>query len=101
MNVLTSIYLSISDHVSTYEEVLFALSLVHFFIVAASVGQPEGTAPLEQFNLVFDPTVSFTSKIWEFLFFLSFIKLCETDVFKLLPFFAKRVLGTTEYLIYF
>lgn len=32
------------------------LSLIHFFIVAASPGQPTGTAPILEFNDVFDPS---------------------------------------------
>eukprot|EP00565_Helicotheca_tamesis_P002684 CAMPEP_0185731548 /NCGR_PEP_ID=MMETSP1171-20130828/13242_1 /TAXON_ID=374046 /ORGANISM="Helicotheca tamensis, Strain CCMP826" /LENGTH=128 /DNA_ID=CAMNT_0028400835 /DNA_START=371 /DNA_END=757 /DNA_ORIENTATION=- len=37
-------------------EVVTLLSLVHFFIVASSIGQPEGTAPMVEFNDVFDPS---------------------------------------------
>jgi len=35
--------------------VVVVLSLVHFFIVSASIGQPIGTAPILEFNGVFDP----------------------------------------------
>ncbi len=37
-------------------EVVTICSLVHFFIVAASIAQPEGTAPIAEFADVFDPS---------------------------------------------
>lgn len=37
-------------------EVVTLLCLVHFFIVSASIGQPDGTAPMAEFNDVFDPS---------------------------------------------
>jgi len=36
-------------------EILTITSLVHFFIVAASIAQPDGTAPMAEFADVFDP----------------------------------------------
>ena len=36
-------------------ELLTVFSLVHFFIVTASIGQPGGTAPMAEFADVFDP----------------------------------------------
>ena len=36
-------------------EILTITSLVHFFIVAASIVQPDGTAPMAEFADVFDP----------------------------------------------
>lgn len=36
-------------------EVVTLLCLVHFFIVVASAGQPNGTAPIVEFADVFDP----------------------------------------------
>ena len=37
-------------------EVVTLLCLVHFFIVATSIGEPAGTAPIAEFNDVFDPS---------------------------------------------
>jgi len=37
-------------------EVVTLCSLVHFFIVAASILEPNGTAPMAEFNDVFDPS---------------------------------------------
>mmetsp|Transcript_17273 Transcript_17273/g.28264 ORF Transcript_17273/g.28264 Transcript_17273/m.28264 type:complete len:240 (-) Transcript_17273:92-811(-) len=36
-------------------EILTITSLVHFFIVTASIAQPDGTAPMAEFADVFDP----------------------------------------------
>lgn len=36
-------------------EIITLFCLVHFFIVTASIGQPDGTAPIAEFNDVFDP----------------------------------------------
>jgi hypothetical protein len=36
-------------------DIVIFFALVHFFIVAASVAQPDSTAPLLEFNDVFDP----------------------------------------------
>ena len=37
-------------------EIITICSLVHFFIVVASISQPEGTAPISEFANVFDPS---------------------------------------------
>ena len=36
-------------------EIITVFSLVHFFIVTASIVQPDGTAPMAEFADVFDP----------------------------------------------
>lgn len=41
-------------HVCT--EIITICCLVHFFIVVASVAQPDGTAPMAEFANVFDPS---------------------------------------------
>jgi hypothetical protein len=38
-----------------YTEVVLLSALVHFFIVAISIAQPDASAPLAEFNDVFDP----------------------------------------------
>ena len=37
------------------EEIVTLCCLVHFFIVTASIAQPDGTAPMAEFADVFDP----------------------------------------------
>lgn len=37
-------------------DVVIFFALVHFFIVSASIAQPDSTAPLLEFNDVFDPS---------------------------------------------
>ena len=39
----------------TIEEIVTFCCLVHFFIVSASIAQPDGTAPMAEFADVFDP----------------------------------------------
>ena len=37
-------------------EIVTLCCLIHFFIVAASIAQPDGTAPMAEFADVFDPS---------------------------------------------
>ena len=37
-------------------EIVTLCCLVHFFIVTASIAQPDGTAPMAEFADVFDPS---------------------------------------------
>jgi hypothetical protein len=46
---------SITKKIMGGYEVVTLLCLVHFFIVSASIAQPDGTAPMAEFSLVFDP----------------------------------------------
>jgi Domain of unknown function (DUF4281) len=39
-----------------FEDVVIFFALLHFFIVSASIVQPDSTAPLMEFNDVFDPS---------------------------------------------
>jgi hypothetical protein len=48
--------LLLSQHQQLFVDVVIFFALLHFFIVAASIVQPDSTAPLLEFNDVFDPS---------------------------------------------
>ena len=50
-------YVRTNAHSRTpFSEVVTLCCLVHFFIVTASIAQPDGTAPMAEFVDVFDPS---------------------------------------------